>query len=568
MENQIDEMTAAQAIVDGLIREGIKYVFGITGDTVLPLLDALHARQDEITYVTARGEMSATSMADAYSRITGEVACCLFHVGPSVAYSVLGTWSAHKDWVPLLILSANMDRYRLRRNIWHEFDVEGVFSKITKWNDQLVEAKDSRRLLRSALQAAKSGMPGPVHIDLPKDLFNQPVNVSSADLSLKGATHMGIVENAVRPSQAAVDHAVELLASAKSPVIIAGRGVMWARAFDELVAFAETTGIPVVTTETGRGAISEDHALCAGLVGHFGRQTANEITAQADVILGLGTGFLNVNTINWQLIPEDTKVIQVETDPQELGKQYAVELGVHACSGEFLRDVLAAYKAAGHNRDDSATRARIAVLKDRERTLYYDTDLDASPIKSQYITKAIEEVFDEDAIYAIGSGYHTHFANFLTVRKPDQYLWPAGSGTLCYAFAAGLGAKMARPDRQVVVPIGDGDFGMNAQDLETAVRMKLNITVVIYNDVSYGALRIFQKNTYDGRYIGSHYGETDFVKMAEAYGAQGLRAETPAELKAALERARDADVCTVIDARIDEWEPAHRAAEFGEFHKF
>lgn len=183
MKNSI---TAAEAVVDALIEEGIEYVFGITGDTLLPLLDAMYHRQDEIRYVTARFETGATSMADTYSRVTGKIGCCLFHVGPSISNTVLGAWSANKDAVPLLMLSANMDTFRLERNIWHEFDVMSVFGNFTKWQGQLTEAKDTNRIMRTAFQALKSGMPGVVHVDFPKNILPHPIDVESTDLSLKG----------------------------------------------------------------------------------------------------------------------------------------------------------------------------------------------------------------------------------------------------------------------------------------------------------------------------------------------------------------------------------------------
>ena len=229
--------TAAEAIVDALVDEGVEYVFGVTGDTVLPILDAIYHRQTEIRYITARFETGATAMADGYSRVTGRIGCCLFHVGPSISNTVLGVWSAQKDAVPLLALSANLDTFRLNRNLWHEFDVMGVMGKVTKWNDQLIEAKDARRLMRTAFQAAKSGMPGPVHLDFPKDLLAQPVAVDSSDLSLRGGAHSRRLANAPRPEAWAVEEAAALLMEAGRPLILAGRGVKWGGASDRLTAW-------------------------------------------------------------------------------------------------------------------------------------------------------------------------------------------------------------------------------------------------------------------------------------------------------------------------------------------
>ena len=563
--------TAAEAIVDALIDEGIEYVFGVTGDTVLPILDAIYRRENEIRYVTARFETGATAMADGYSRVTGGIGCCLFHVGPSISNTILGVWSAQKDAVPLLVMSANLDTFRLNRNLWHEFDVMGVMGKVTKWNDQLIEAKDTRRLMRTAFQAARSGMPGPVHLDFPKDLLPQPVEVDSSDLSIRGGAHSRRLANAPRPEAWAVEEAAALLAEAANPVILAGRGVKWAGASAQLQALAERLAIPVATTEMGRGTIPEDHPLAGGISGHFGHSTANALMREADLVLGLGSRFLNVNTINWQMISADAKIVQVEADPLELGRQYAVALGIHACSGAFLDDLLAHCAGRGIEADGAAreTReARVAGLKADQDRRYYDTDLDAVPIKPQLITKALEEVCNRDAMFLIGAGLHTQFAHAVPIRYPGQYQWAAGSGTMAWAFPAALGAKLARPGRQVVVPIGDGDFGMNAQEIETSVRENLPVIVVVYNDCSYGALRVFQENVYGGRRIGSDYGQTDLVKLAEAYGARGEKIEQPDDLVPALRRAAASGVTSVIDVQIDGWENHYRSAEWAEFHKF
>ena len=324
-----NQQSAAESVIDALIREGVKAVFGMTGDTVLPLLDALYTRSAEIRYVTTKFEMSTAAMADGYSRATGEVGCALFHVGPSISNAVLGTWSAQKDNVPLLILSANLDRFRLGRDLWHEFDVKGVFERITKRSEQMVEAKDTRRLMRTAIQVAKSGLPGCTHIDFPKDLLPHPVDVETFDLSLRGGSHSDYVANATRPDPEAVDRALALLQSAKRPIIIAGRGAIWSRASNSVVQLAEALSAPVITTEMGRGSIPEHHPLSGGLVGHFGLSTANSLLTDADVVLGLGCQFRNVNTLNWQLINPNAKIIQVEPDPLEIGRQYAVTVGIH-----------------------------------------------------------------------------------------------------------------------------------------------------------------------------------------------------------------------------------------------
>ncbi len=565
------DRTAAQAIVQHLIDEGIRHVFGITGDTVLPILDAMYHRSDEIRYIACRLEHGATGMADGYSRVTGEPACVLLHVGPGISNAVLGTWIADKDAVPLIVLSCNLDTFRLGRSLWHEFNVMNVFREVTKWNDQMREAKDVGRLMRTAFQMATSGMPGPVHLDFPKDLLPHPVDVESTDLSLAGPARSAYLANRPRPDSEAVARACRLLAEAANPVIIAGRGVIWSRASDPLVALAERLAAPVVTTEMGRGAIAEDHALAVGVIGHFGRSTANEALRRADVVLGLGCRFLNVNTINWSLIPAAAKIIQVESDPLEIGRQYAVEIGAVADSGVFLADALAFCEAEGIGDSQGAGHPRIRALAElnaSETATFYDVDMDSTPIKAQAITRAVIETCADDAIISLGSGNHTQYAQHIPIRLPDQYIWCAGSGAMTHGFAAALGARLAHPERQIVVAIGDGDFGMMTQELETSVRENLPVVVIVYNDSGYGALRLFQKVQHQGRYLGSDFGQTDFAKLAEAYGARGERIDQPGDLAPALMRALAAGVTTVLDVRTDPWQVHYRAPEFAEFHKF
>ncbi len=565
------DRTAAEAIVQHLVDEGIKHVFGITGDTVLPILDAMYDRADEIRYITCRLEHGATGMADGYSRVTGEPACALLHVGPGISNAVLGTWIAEKDAVPLIVLSCNLDTFRLGRNLWHEFEVMNVFREVTKWNDQMRESKDAKRLMRTAFQMAISGQPGPVHVDFPKDLLVGPSEVDSTDKSLAGPSKPAYVANRARPDADALAHACRMLAGAKHPVIVAGRGVMWAKAWDDLVAFAERLGAPVVTTEMGRGAISEDHKLAVGLIGHFGRTTANEALRRADVVLGLGCRFTNVSTINWSVIPEDTKIIQVEAEPLEIGRQYSVEIGIAADSGAFLADALAFCAAEGIQDAQGADHPRaqaLAELNDQETARFFDVDMDSVPIKPQVITRAIMDVCDDDVIVSVGAGNHTQYAHHIKIRRPNSYILPAGTGSMAFAFAAALGARLAHPERQIVVAIGDGDFGMMTQELETSVREKLPVVVVVYNDSGYGALRLFQKVQHQGRYLGSDYGQTDLAMLAEAYGARGEQIDKPGDLAPALMRALAADVTTVLDVRTDQWQVHYRAPEFAEFHKF
>ncbi|MBM3485317.1 MAG: thiamine pyrophosphate-binding protein [Alphaproteobacteria bacterium] len=283
-------------------------------------------------------------------------------------------------------------------------------------------------------------MPGPVHLDLPKNLLKKPVDVETSDLSLKGPARSRWIANATRPHPEAVERAIRLIAGARHPMILAGRGVVWSRAGKTLVALAERFAMPVATTEMGRGSIPEDHPLALGIAGHFGRSTANEALRRSDVILGLGCRFLNVNTINWQLIGTDAKIIQVESDPAEIGRQYAVEIGAVADCGLFLEDALAFAAKAGLATPEGARHPRAVALRalDRQETeRYYGVDLDAIPIKPQLISRVATEVCPPETIFCVGCGNHTQYAHQIPIKRPDQYALAAGTGAMMFAFAAG-----------------------------------------------------------------------------------------------------------------------------------
>ncbi|MBL0923761.1 MAG: thiamine pyrophosphate-binding protein, partial [Sphingomonadaceae bacterium] len=485
-------MNAAQAIVNSLIEQGIKVVFGMTGDTILPLLDALDQRKDEIRYVTTRFETGTTSMADAYARVTGGVGVCALHVGPSVSNSVMGIWSALKDSAPLMMLSSNMDTFRLERNIWHEFDVMGVFSKVTKYNEQVREAKDVNRIMRKAFQIATSGRPGAVHIDVPKDIYPRSITIDSTDLSLKGRPKLKQVANRPRAEAWAVDAVLDLIQSAKAPVIACGNTVRMEGGQPVITKLAEALSIPVMTTEVGRGVISEFHPLASGPVGHFGTAASNQLMKDADLVIGLDFGFINVNLINWSLIKDHAKIVQVERDPSVIGDQYEVDLGIHADAVTFAQDLLDRAVERGIANplsEDSPRAARVKELIDDQWQRFYKTDLDATPIKPQLVTKLVEEVFDDDTIFLIGMGYNTQFGYAVRVKQWDQSHSPAGSGSMGWALPAAIGAKLAAPDRQVVTLLGDGDFGMNSQDLVPAGGGKTPLPSIIFTLCSFGALR-------------------------------------------------------------------------------
>jgi acetolactate synthase-1/2/3 large subunit len=389
-----------------------------------------------------------------------------------------------------------------------------------------------------AFHLAQSGRPGPVHISIPKDL---QAKTSDAGSVRKPAAHQPGIDTAQ------VRKAMDLLAGARRPIILAGGGVMWARAETALTAFSERSGIPVIVTDTSRGAIPERHANALGPAGLFGSKAATDALKEADVVLGIGTRFPDLTTGNWEFI-KSAAIIQNNIDPEEIGKRIPVAVGVPGDAAAFL----AALSAALPPQRDIP--ARIRTLKDAveaERAAFLTPPPgEHARIPIHLVVKEIAQVLEGKAILAIDGGLHTSFSGRLQINAPRSWLVSAGLGAMGYSLPAALGAKLAQPARDVVALVGDGGFAMVAQDLETAVRCNIPIVVVVYNNGAFGAQRLRQQRDYGGRMIGTSHGNPDYAAMARLYGAEGRSVKRIDEFRPALEALLACGRPGVIDVHI------------------
>lgn len=554
-------MRGSELLVQSLVQAGVKYAFGMSGHSTSALLDSI-SREPSIRFILAKHENTLVSMADGIVRVTDTPAVCISHSGPSAANMVCAIGSAFRDSSPVVMITCNEQQSHLTRDVMNGWDQLTPFRSITKWSDRPSSAKDIPRIMRSAFVRSRLGRPGPVQVDLPLDIAEE----EAGDIPAVKAPAYGSYSSRVRPDPDLLVKVAEQLLKAKQPLILAGAGVTRSKATPELVRFAELIGVPVANTTGGRGAFPENHPLFVGVPGRWGHRTTSEALKESDFVLAVGSRFSDVTTENWKLISPSATLVQVDIDPEEIARQYSVDIGVVADCRMFLLDTIPVIQPLVGKTGSSPASSYAKTLNGKfkaELKALLDIDLDSVPVKQRRLLKEIGAVMREDAIISVGGGRHSHFVSMqLPILTPRSTLRSTGFGAIGFAFPAALGAKLACPDRQVLCLVGDGDFSQSMEGLETAVREKINLVTVIFNDSSYSSVKILQQRHY-GRNLGVDFTNPDFAKYAEICGAKGFRVEKPGEIKPALEAALKANRPCLIDVIVD---PLERTG-YGVFSK-
>lgn len=561
-------MRGSDLVVQSLIDHGVRYLPGISGNSIFDILDSMYDRP-EIKYITVRHEQVAAGMADGWARATGETGTFITHVGPGVCQAVVGMAAAYRDSVPVVLLTGNQDQDKLGRDQWHEIDQLGILRPVAKWSARIERPQDVPRIMRQAYVRARLGRPGPVHVDIPKDVSLAKVERPEA----VGTTVPSPIARRVWPDPEYVRRACEMFLNAQRPILVAGGGVRWSGGAKALTDLAEALGVPVATTTKGRGNIPEDHPLCLGMVGQYGTIASNKVFKDADAVLAVGCRLSDVSTLTWSLISPGARIIQVDIDPNEMARQYPVDLGILAdarCFLESFHEAAAKMLGAPRPRDVEALTAlpRIqAAQAERKAELdhFFDVPADHVPIKPQLVAREVAKALRRDAFVTLGAGFHPQYSNKVPIYHPGGYIKALALGAMGLGFAQAMGAKLAFPDRQVVHLTGDGDFAMTAEDLETCVREGINVVSVVLDDVGFNSLRTFQRHMYKGRIIGSDYRDVNLGVLAEVYGALGERITDPKALGPALRRMLEANRPAVLDVMID---PMQEPPRFFEIRKF
>ncbi|MEM2874706.1 MAG: biosynthetic-type acetolactate synthase large subunit [Candidatus Hadarchaeales archaeon] len=537
------EMTGSKALFEALRAEGVKHIFGIPGGAIIPVYDALYD-EHEIIHILTRHEQAAAHAADGYARALGRPGVCMSTSGPGATNLTTGILNAYMDSSPVVAISGQVPTKTLGTDAFQEADMLSLMLPATKHNFIIHSVDELPATVRLAFITAMSGRPGPVHIDIPKD-----VQVSKADLKIPAEVVYTKLPK-LEPDPEDVRMAVRMIANAERPVIYAGGGVVWSGAYAELVQLAETVGAPVVTSLMGKGAIPEDHPLSLGMLGMHGRMAANLAVTECDLLIGVGVRFSDRATGDLRHFASRAKIIHADIDPVEIGKSVRVDLPVVADARFFLRAVLAGLKLQVKKGRTSEWLTRVEKLK---KDLAPRMDHDDVPIKPQRAIREIMETVGDDAIIVTEVGQCQMWAaHFCQVKKPRHFISSGGLGTMGFGFPAAIGAKVARPDHSVVNIAGDGSFLMNSQELATAVINKINVVSCIFDNGYLGMVKQWQDLFYGKRRSAVDLrGSPDFVRLAEAYGAWGDRATRPGEIGPKLRDALNSGKPAVLDIVID-----------------
>jgi acetolactate synthase-1/2/3 large subunit len=537
-----NNISGAKALIESLKKENVEVIFGYPGGAVLPIYDELY--DADIRHVLVRHEQAAAHAADGYARATGKTGVCMATSGPGATNLVTGIATAYMDSVPVVAITGQVPRPLIGADAFQEADITGITLPITKHNYLVKNVEDLPRIVKEAFYIASTGRPGPVLIDIPKDVttdflnFNYPQDISLR--SYKPVEKMDIAQ---------LREAASLILQSEKPVIYVGGGIIISHASEELVQFAETIMAPVTVTLMGKGAFPDTHPLSLGMLGMHGTKYANYAIQESDLVIAVGVRFDDRVTGKLESFAPNAKIIHIDIDPAEIRKNIRVDVAVVGDAKTALANLSTLIKH--HQPKTKNWLERIEKWKKQFPLRYHK----GASLKPQYVIECIYELYP-DAIIATEVGQNQMWtAQYFRFTKPRTFISSGGLGTMGYGFPAAIGAKVGVPDATVIDVAGDGSFQMNSQELATAVQNDIPVVVVILNNGYLGMVRQWQELFFEKRYSATAIEESvDFVRLAEAYGALGLRVTKPEDVKPVLKEAVDSGKPAIVDVVVDRGE--------------
>ncbi len=541
------KLTGAQIVIQSLIKEGVNIIFGLPGGAIIDVYDALY--DSPIKHILVRHEQAAIHAADGYARATGRVGVAMVTSGPGATNTVTGLATAYMDSIPIVVFTGQVPTKLIGNDAFQEADIVGITRPCTKHNFLVKDVNELAKTIKEAFYIAGSGRPGPVLIDLPKDVqqakaeFEYPKEVRLAGYNPKYKAHIGQVKKAA-----------QLIASARRPVIYAGGGVIYSKgASEELRRLAEGFSMPVTNTLMGLGGFPGNHPLWLGMLGMHGTYRANMAVIHCDVLIGIGARFDDRVTGKLEEFAPDAKIVHIDIDPASISKNVIVDVPIVGDCRDALLKLNQALSNINTNWEDKH-RDWLEQIEEwkKEHVLSYNQP-EGGPLKPQYVIEKLYELTKEKAIVSTEVGQNQMWtAQYYKFDRPRTFLTSGGLGTMGYGFPAAIGAQAAFPEKLVIDIAGDGSIQMNIQELATAVSYRLPVKVVILNNGYLGMVRQWQQLFYRGRYSQTSLEYSpDFVKLAEAYGAVGLRATKPDEVEATIKDALSKDAPVFIDFVIE-----------------
>jgi len=542
------KLSGAQIVIESLKAEGVDVIFGYPGGAILPTYDAL--LDSPIRHILVRHEQGATHMAEGYARVSGRPGVVMVTSGPGATNTVTGIADAYMDSTPMVVLTGQVSTSLIGNDAFQEADIVGITRPCTKHNYLIKDVKDVARIIKEAFYIAGTGRPGPVLVDLPKDVqqaeavFKYPdkVDLRSYKPTLKGNLRQ-------------IERAVEAIEKSEKPLFYVGGGVQWSGAAGELTRLARGLGVPVCETLMGLGSFPASDPLCLGMLGMHGSYATNTAVCNTDCLMAIGARFDDrVTGRIADFAPKAETIIHVDIDPSSISKNVKVDIPIVGDIRSVLSDMLEVVQAR-----ESIARRRPAWAKwhqqilawQKEKPLYENNHRNGDAVSPLQVIEELHNLTKGDCIIATDVGQHQMWvAQMFPFEKPRSLLTSGGLGTMGYGLPAGLGAKLAAPDRNVVVVSGDGSIQMNIQELATAVEYNIDVKVVILNNYFLGMVRQWQEKFYNTRYSYSAMAVPNFVKLADAYGVKGYRIERPGELVATMKEAFGTPGPVLIDVVI------------------
>ena len=536
------ELSGAEIVCESLLKEGVEVIFGLPGGAVLPFYGAL-SKYPQLRHILVRHEQAAAMAADGYARATGRVGVCSATSGPGATNLVTGIANAQMDSIPIVAITGQVPRSAIGRDAFQETDVTGITLPITKHNYLVMEVSEVAPVIKEAFHIARTGRPGPVLVDIPKDIlldarteFIWPSNVNLAGYN---------PPQEAPPEQ--VSQAAKLINEAERPIILAGHGTLISHAYDEVRDLAEKAQLPVITTLLGISSFPTDHYLNLGMPGMHGMAYASLAIDKSDLLISLGMRFDDRVTGRVRDFAPNAKVIHIDIDPSELNKNVKATVpllgDLKAVLGQLIPQVEANVHMDWLHYIDS-------LRAEHPSTVIRETDA----LLPQFVLRELTRETQGDAIIVTGVGQHQMWAaQYCTFREPNTLITSGGLGSMGYEVPAALGAKVGRPDKTVWSIAGDGGFQMTLCDLATAVENNINVKFAILNNGSLGMVRQWQDFFYDKDYFSTVYtGNPDFVKLAEAYGIAGIRVNEKGQVAEAIQQAMEIPGPVVIDFVVKE----------------
>jgi acetolactate synthase I/II/III large subunit len=541
--------TGAQIILDCLEQEQVQHIFGYPGGAVIDLYDEL-TRRPQIKHYLVRHEQAAVHAADGYARASDKVGVALVTSGPGATNTVTGIASAYMDSIPIVVFTGQVPTALIGNDAFQEVDIVGITRPCTKHNYLVTDIKDLARTIHEAFYIARSGRPGPVLVDLPKNIQQASIVPESVD-----AKHIKIksYQPTIHANPRQVKRALDMILEAKKPVLYTGGGIIHSNASEELLRFAEALQIPVTSTLMGLGGFPGTHPLWMGMLGMHGTYCANMAVSQSDVLISIGARFDDRVTGKLEAFAPHAKIIHIDVDPSSISKNVVVDIPIVGDCQDSLHQLNTLLQKLDPRSWEQERQEWLATIQEwgRKHPLKYKESKDV--IKPQFVIEKLWEITQGDAYITTEVGQNQMWAaQFYRFKRPRQFMTSGGLGAMGYGFPAAMGVQVAKPDAIVVDIAGDGSILMNIQELTTVVENNLPVKVAILNNAFLGMVRQWQQLLYDKRYSQTNLeAQPDFVKVAEAFGAVGLRATKPEEVEPVIRQAMETKRPVFMDFVVD-----------------